>query len=134
MFTYNENRVLEKIYISDEEFTTINVLSEDKLGLIYECSLTERDIYVSAKSSQRTSYTELVDLLLEPGYSLLTVPLISQEVLHQSKEDIIGGDLIGVCQLRLSDSNFGVFKSDPINRDILAGILDIFTTRYLQLT
>ncbi len=39
VFTYNQDKVLQKIYISDDEFTTINDLSVDKLGLIYECSL-----------------------------------------------------------------------------------------------
>ena len=98
--------------------------------MIYECSLNEQDIYVTAKTSQRSNYNELVDLPLESGYSLITIPLISKDVFMHTKEEMIRGELIGVFQMRMSESNYGMFKSDPINREILNAILEVFTIRY----
>jgi hypothetical protein len=46
-------------------------------------------------------------------------------------EDMIRGKLIGVFQVRMSESNLGMFKSDPINREILNAILEVFTFRYI---
>ena len=48
-----------------------------------------------------------------------------------TKEDMIRGELIGVFQVRMSDSNLGTFKSDPINREILNAILEVFIIRYM---
>ena len=86
---------------------------------------------MTAKTSQRSNYNELVDLPLEPGFSLLTIPLISKDIYMHTMEDMIRGKLIGVFQVRMSESNLGMFKSDPINREILNAILEMFTIRYI---
>ena len=44
-------------------------------------------------------------------------------MLH-AKEDIKRGQFIGVVQMRINDSKYGVFRSDPMHREILNALLD----------
>jgi len=96
-----------QLYISDldEKTPTItrvlpknNPINPSELnGLIMNCMTTRKDIYLNFKQTTSDKhYNRLFDLDLQPGFSLLTVPLISKISVNQITKAFEPSKVVGV--------------------------------------